>query len=265
MTPQELLAMSRTGLLGFSVGTGYKSAEVGSVSLRAVRLEGLDYPVIVAPDAKYNYANWHRVRILQVWLPLAATPWVRSGERQMTADPGNRVDTIQHTREISWGLFGMIGTETWLVRKHQFPSRHQFVQKVFGTVYIAERPRKIQVKQQMRKLAPTDDEPIERSDAPEPGQGETVFEKFAENVLNLNLVGKSTQIPPKMVNAIRDPRSASPVPVLRSDGYQFIMNSVLRALVKNNAIMKSLLDSEAMWVGEAPAPFSPIYKARTDR
>ena len=229
-------------VLGRPASTG--SATVLTVAGQDVPAQdSLAYPAIPAPDREYRYANYHRVRYLTVWVLSRIGPWVRAP----------RDDLWQ--RELEWGRLRLAATETWLIRKRWYWDTTSEVQR--GTLYLASEPFATTVRRQgiMRPPAASPDSPPEEGaplraeDAPEASVGQAVAMQAARNA-------STWMWAPNAVRAATgQPTVAEPGAVGRVGGL-FVLQSIIRAVVADNALMSSVFDQNALWVDSVPAPGS---------
>lgn len=205
--------------------------------------ETLAYPAIPAPDREYRYANYHRVRYMTVWVLSRIGPW--------TPVPGD--DSWQ--RELEWGRLRLAATETWLIQKHWFWDSNVRVQR--GTIYLSSEPFATMIRHQGisppppagPNWRPDQGAPLTSAQAPEASPGEAIAMQAARNASTWMFTA----------NVVRGATGQSPVPEpgsVRMLGGLFVLQSMVRALVADNALLSSVFDNAALWVRSVPAPGS---------
>ncbi|MEU0884089.1 hypothetical protein ABZ345_36315 [Lentzea sp. NPDC005914] len=205
--------------------------------------DGLTYPAVPAPDRDYSYANYHRVRYLTMWVLSRIGPW--------TQVPGD--DSWQ--RELEWGRLRLAASETWLIRKRWFWDTTMEVRR--GTIYLSSEPFATATRRQAiapppaanRNWQPDQGAPLLHEHAPEDAPGEAVARQAARLVTTWMFTA----------NAVRAASGQAPVQepgAVRSIGGLFVLQSMIRAAVADNALMSSVFDQNALWVRSTPAPGS---------
>jgi hypothetical protein len=208
--------------------------------------DALAYPPIPAPDTSSRYENYYRVRYKTVWVLRRIGPW--------TPVAGD----ASWQRELEWGRLRIAATETWLVKKGWLWDSNVSVTR--GGIYLASEPFSTTIRRQSVApppaaegggWQPSDGAVLTDDHIPEPGLNEAIETQtartLAAHTFAVNVVRAVTGGSPARGGGVEAGGAST-------QGGQFVILQIIRALVANNALISSVFDASAIWVRSVPAP-----------